>query len=101
MGPSLSQVTEVGNFIHSLSSSNFFGLLCPSHCGAPSIAGLAASFIAGLSLGIAITLLGLFFLGLHIGFGLRGFSLRAAERASPSAGRGQDLERLRGYLHAR
>ena len=61
-------MSEIGKLLSEAVASNFWGLSCPGHCGSPAAFTLGLSFLAGLSSGIALSLLVVLFLA----FGLAG-----------------------------
>lgn len=97
MGSNLSHLAEVSEFLTRATSSNFWGLACPGHCGPPSWGALLLAFCAGWSSGLAFALL----LGILITLWIFGvpFSSSPARFASQSPLIRGPLTRLQGYLH--
>ena len=96
MSAHIARVGEVLEFVRSGVASNFWGLGCPSWCGAPSWTSLFLAFLAGTASGLCLALAGCL-AGLYL-LGLVHPPVTAVTR--PAFLRPEGLHpRLQGYLH--
>ena len=88
----MDSVLGVMRFLQVGVSSNWFGLSCPSHCGAATFSTILASYLLGLLSGFALGLVGLLYF-----FGFP----RPTLLSPPGSARGPlpSLTRLQRYLH--
>ena len=85
-------LVQLGSLTSYALSSNFFGLGCPAHCGAPGLGALIACFLGGLLVGFALC-------GL-VAWVLLVPSLPVGIPENPSPGLQLRVNQLAQYLHA-
>ena len=96
MSAHIARVGEVLEFVRSGVASNFWGLGCPSWCGAPSWTSLSLAFLAGTASGLCLALAGLLASLYLLGF----VHPPVTTVTRPAFLRPEGLHpRLQGYLH--
>ncbi len=96
MSAHIARLGEILEFLRGGVASNFWGLGCPSWCGAPSWTALCLAFGAGIATGLLLALLVLF-AGLYL-LGFLRLPVTAVTRPSFLRPEGRH-PRLQGYLH--
>jgi len=92
-----SGIKQFLDLLHLGSQSNWWGLSCPAHCGAPSITSLLLALTAGVGLGFSLAVFIALFLLARWTFPIAS----SPSTEGPELGSNLALSRLQGYVNAR